>query len=135
MSSQQIEQLQTKFDKMSLSQKKQFIDKLKIKLNENRDKAWLKFLNDCIMDYEYEIKNDDSIKFDKKNVTDKEATSVLTKPLAALANALNSATKGSPSENSNIIDNSRTQKELGTGNSWLMPFVFFQLLNCLVLLY
>jgi len=57
MASPKIEQLRTQFEKLPLDKKKVFIHNLSQKLAGSKNSEYRKFLNDCIMDYNYDVKN------------------------------------------------------------------------------
>jgi len=57
MASSKIEQLRVQFEKLPLDKKKVFIQNLNQKLAGNKNAEYKKFLNDCIMDYNFDVKN------------------------------------------------------------------------------
>lgn len=55
MANSQINQLQAHYNGLSVSQKGEFIEKLKVKLQNSTNLEYADFLNACIADYEYEV--------------------------------------------------------------------------------
>jgi hypothetical protein len=55
--SAQITQLQSHFDRLNTSQKKDFIDNLKKKLANNNSQEWRNFLNRCVATYNSELRS------------------------------------------------------------------------------
>jgi len=52
-----IEQMKVEFNKRDIVQKRVFLEKLKQKTVSSKNIEYINFLNDCIRDYNYEIKN------------------------------------------------------------------------------
>jgi len=79
----QIEQLRKQFNGYNNAQKKDFIDKLKIKLQGNRSPEYAKFLNECVSNYNAAIRGGASSNVDLSDLLDNVPNAVSTQvPIA-----------------------------------------------------